>query len=732
MKHILVWLAVACSLCQPVFTQKRLLTIDDLYDPDRKTNFEGSAPSGLRWLADSTHYIQRKKNPGENLTSWLKVHAVTGRQQLLFSMERLQSAFLALPGFSSKEALNLASEGVFQYDGKESLLISYARDLFYYNINSHRALRLTNSPQEELEAEFSPDGKMVSFVRDNNIYVVDLAGPSERQITVDGSATLLNGILDWIYQEEIYGRGHFKGYWWSPDSTLLAYLQLDESRVPSYTLMDHMSVNPVVEQTRYPKPGDPNPEVKLGFVSASGGSTRWIDLGRYREAQPLVVRVGWTKDSNQVLYQVQNREQAWLELNAADIRNGTSQMWIRETSMAWVEPVDGIFWLKDGSFLWAGEQSGWRHIYHYAPSGKLIRRLTSGTWEVRSLFGADPDEGWVYFSANERSAGSVDVFRVRMDGTGLIRLTQKPGTHQANFSPDFKWFIDTWSDVTTPLQVRMHRADGSEARVIDANRVMVLEEFRLSKPEFLQIKARDGFLLEALLLKPPDFNPAKKYPVLIYNYGGPRLPLVRNSWGSTTGLWHQMLAQRGYLIWICDNRIASGKGVQSAWPVYRNFGELEFHDLQDGVNWLKAQPYVDAERIGIWGWSFGGYMVGYALTHSTDFRMGIAGAPVTDWRLYDSIYTERYMGLLQNNPSGYDKSSLLKSAGNLAGRLLLIHGLTDDNVHFQNSVQWVYELQKAGKKFELMVYPRSRHAVTDPLLVKHLRTLMTDFILEHL
>jgi dipeptidyl-peptidase-4 len=280
--------------------------------------------------------------------------------------------------------------------------------------------------------------------------------------------------------------------------------------------------------------------------------------------------------------------------------------------------------------------------------------------------------------------------------------------------------------------VRLLKADGSLARLINENKIDALKQYRLAKPEFLQVKTRDGFVMEAMMIKPPDFDPSKKYPVMSFTYSGPHAPQVRNGWGGQTYMWHQLLAQKGYIIWICDNRTASGKGVESAWPVYRNFGELELRDLEDGLSWLKSQPYVDGSRIGLWGWSYGGFMTSYALTHSNSFKIGIAGGSVTDWRLYDSIYTERYMGTPQNNPEGYIKSAPRLAAKDLNGKLLLIHGTMDDNVHMQNTIQFAYELQKAGKPFQLMLYPKSRHGVTDPYLVKHMRAMMTDFILANL
>ena len=322
-----------------------------------------------------------------------------------------------------------------------------------------------------------------------------------------------------------------------------------------------------------------------------------------------------------------------------------------------LEINENPIWLKDGSFFWASERNGWEHLYHYSADGKLLRQVTDGKWEVRSIEGVDEENGFIYFTATEHSHIAPHGYRIKLDGTGLTRLTMTEGTHRVDLSPANNYFIDVWSDLNTPSQVRLHDAAGKLVRVIDENKVDALKQYKLGTPELLQVKTRDGFVMEAMMIKPPDFDPRKKYPVMSFTYGGPHAPQVRNAWGSTTYMWHQMLAQKGYIIWVCDNRTASGKGLESTWPVYKNFGELELRDLEDGVSWLKNQPYVDGSRIGIWGWSYGGFMTSYALTHSKSFKIGIAGGSVTDWRDYDSIYTERYMGTPQNNPEGYKKSS---------------------------------------------------------------------------
>lgn len=721
-------------LCTTTPAQEKLLTIDDIYDPVKKVNFDGSPPAILRWLKDGTHYLQSKTDPRTRAAQLLKVTALTGEAVPFFDASKMEAALAKLPGLSREEARQLAHQRDYTMNSAQTaVLINHANDLFYYEFGSDRAIRLTNNPEEEVGEEFSPDGRMVSFVRNNNIYVVDIAGGRERALTTDGGPKILNGRLDWVYQEEVYGRGDFKGYWWSPDSTKLVFLRLDESSVHEFAVVDHIPRLQNVELTPYPLAGDPNPTARLGVVSAGGGEIRWIDRNnKYQPPDLLIVRVGWTPDSKKVCYQAQNREQTWLDLNFADPNTGTSQTALRETSKAWVEAIDNPFWLNDGSFLWQSERNGWRHLYHYTAEGRLIRQVTDGRWEVRALHGVDQAKGLIYFSGTEHTPIGSDAFRINLDGTGMMRLTQTEGSHRINFDPTFTRYIDYWSDVNTPTQVRLYNVDGSLARTIDENRVEALKQYKLGKADFTQVKTRDGFVMEAMMIKPPDFDPNKKYPVWSFTYSGPHTQSVRNGWGGATYMWHQMLAEKGYIIWVCDNRTASGKGVESTWPVYRNFGELELRDLEDGLTWLRSQPFVDGSRIGLWGWSFGGFMTTYALTHSTSFRIGIAGGTVTDWHDYDSIYTERYMQTPQDNPAGYQKTAPVNAAKNLHGKLLLIHGAIDDNVHLQNTMQLVYELQKADKPFQLMLYPKSRHGVSDPLLVKHMREMMTNFIIENL
>ncbi|HEX5732848.1 MAG TPA: S9 family peptidase [Blastocatellia bacterium] len=724
---------LSVSLSAAARAQDKLLTIDDIYDPEKKVDFSGSPPSGLLWLSGGTHYLQSKAVSKTRIAQLLKVDYATGEAKPFHDAAKMEAAFVGLPGMSREAAESLARRDSYQMNkGQTAALINHANDLFYYEFNSNKAVRLTSNADEEVGEEFSPDGRMVSFARNGNIFLVDIATQRERSLTNDGGGKILNGRLDWVYQEELYGRGNFKGYWWSPDSTKIVYLRIDEAPVRDFVVVDHIPLLQEVETTPYPKAGHPNPGVKLGVVNVAGGATKWVDTFNYEGGDFLIVRVGWTPDSKRVVYQLQNREQTWLDLNYADPDSGKTSNVLKERSKTWVEVLDEPHWLKDGSFLWFSNRNGWQHLYHYSRDGKLIRQVTDGKWDVRSLAGVDEAKGFIYFTGTEHSYVANHAYRIKLDGTGLTRLTQAEGNHSVNFNPTFTHFIDTWSDVNTPTQVRVFDSSGKLVRVIDENKAEALKQYKLGKTELLQVKTRDGFVMEAMMIKPPEFDPTKKYPVMSFTYGGPQAPQVKNSWGGASYLWHQMLAQKGYIVWVCDNRTASGKGVESAWPAYRNFGELELRDLEDGLAWLKSQPYVDGSRIGLWGWSFGGYMTTYALTHSKSFKIGIAGGSVTDWRLYDTIYTERYMATPQNNPEGYRKGSPLHAAKDLHGKILLIHGMIDDNVHMQNTIQFAYELQNAGKQFELMLYPKSRHGVTNPLLLKHMRTLMADFILKNL
>ena len=597
------WLAVALALTtSSAFAQQKLLTLDDIYGVAARANFGGTPVPAFAWI-DGDHYAWPRP-AGGGLVDWMSVSAATGATASLCGSA-------ARPRSLSFDAHH------------SSALLRTGDDLSVVTCADGNVTRITTSPGEKEEATLSPDGKTAAFVRRNNLFLVDVATGTETSVTQDGSEKILNGKMDWVYEEEIYGRGTTRAYWWSPDSSQLAFLRIDDTPVSTYITLDDISYDPKVETWRYPRAGDPNPTAKLAVIRANGGGLDWIDLSKYAGTDFLIVRVAWTP-ANQLVYEVENRTQSWLDLNVGQ------KTLFRETSQYWINSEDQTTptWLRDGSFLWLSSRSGFTHAYHYSADGTLLNPVTSGRWEVRALHGVDEQNGWVYFSGTERSPMGNDVYRITLAGAGLERLSQTAGTHDAEFSPNFAYYIDKWSAVMTPAQGRLHRADGREVRVVHSNVVDAFAEYKLSTPEFMQVKTRDGFTMEAMMIRPPDFDPRRKYPVYQFTYGGPHTQTVKNSWTLQT-MYHQLLAQQGIIVWICDNRSASGKGIESTAAVYRRFGDIELRDIEDGLSWLKQQPYVDGSRIGIHGWSYGGFMTSYALTHSTSFAMGIAGGTVS-------------------------------------------------------------------------------------------------------
>jgi len=728
---LLVSLAVLLAWARPASAQSERLSLDLIYDPEQSLDFTGAVPTGLDWL-DDERFVMRQPSEDDRPARVAIVTAATGETTPLIDGARLESALAAVTGLTAEDAAQAARGQLIWSQDRDAVVVLVHDDLYHYDHGSGALRRLTSTPGTEEEVTFSPDGRLVAFVRDHDLFVVGVADAAERALTTDGGPSRLNGKLDWVYQEEIYGRGRYRAYWWSPDSDRLAFLQLDETGVPQFTVVDHIPYRLETEVYPYPKAGDTNPTARLGVVRAAGGPIVWMNASKYTGTELLIVDVGWTPDGTRVVYQVQDRVQTWLDLNLGQAASGETTTIVHETSDAWVDAAPTPLYLEDGGFLWVSERTGWRHVYRYHADGTLAGQVTSGEWEVRDVHGVGAD-GWLYLSGTERSPIGLDVYRVQLDGSGLTRLSDREGTHRATFNPSMTSYLDTWSDLTTPPQVRLHAADdGRELRAVHDEPVADLAGLRLSVPELLQVETRDGFVMEAMMIKPPDFDPTRTYPVYQHTYGGPHAQQVVNAWGGTTYMYHQLLAQQGIIVWMCDNRTASGKGAVSARQVYRRFGELELRDIEDGIAWLERQPYVDAGRIGINGWSYGGFMVSYALTHSDRFAMGIAGGSVTDWRDYDTIYTERFMGLPQENADGYRASSPRFAAEHLQGQLLLLHGLTDDNVHVQNTIQFMYALQRAGKPFELMLYPRSRHGISNPRQVLHLRRTMLAFTLRTL
>ncbi len=597
---------------------------------------------------------------------------------------------------------------------------------------THPGCQLIGSPEDPAELiHFNHDESILVYSTKGKLNFLNLSNWELKAIEADSESTFV-GKLDWVYQEELYGRGNFKGYWLSPTGPNVAFLELDESPVHSFTVIDHIPVRGKSEITNYPKSGDPLPKVKLAVANSTTGESNYVDLSRYDGTEILISGVSWSADGKQILVQVQNREQTWLDLIATDADGKYPRMMFRDQTPAWIESPGDPGFLADGSFIWRSPRTGYSHLYHYTSEGKLIGALTEGEWEVRSFIGLDPAKEFAYFTATKENPLDVHAYRIQLSDGSISKLTHEPGTHSVDFSHDFSYFIDDFTTINSPSRYRLYRSDGTFLREFAASADDRLDYVNLAQPEFLTIPSDNAQPMDAMIIRPPNFDPAKKYPVLIHIYAGPQAPRVRNRWGGDWYLWHQMLAQQGYVIWMCDNQSASFRSVKHAWPIHKNFAENELNDIEKGVAWLKKQDWVDSDRIGIWGWSYGGYMTAYAMTHSDSFKIGISGAPVTDWKNYDAIYTERYMDTPQNNPEGYEETSVLSAAKDLHGKMLMIHGTIDDNVHLSNTMQLVHELQKAGKQFELMVYPQNRHSVKDKLQLAHLRKLMTEFVLDNL
>ena len=584
----------------------------------------------------------------------------------------------------------------------------------------------------------SPDGKWRIVTSGGNISVTEVATDKARPLTTDGSEKILNGVLDWVYDEEVYGRGSRFSFRWSPDSKRMAFLRIDESPVRFFTLLDQTPREQDAEVYGYPLPGDPNPAVELFVADAAGDAAPVrIDLSRYPAADRLLVNFRFSPDGSKLLYQVQNREQTFLDLWSADARSGSGgKLLIHEESKdGWVERTDDPTFLGDGTFLWTSERTGFKHLYRYNLDGTLLNAVTKGDWDVKSVLRTDEAHGLIFFDANAGSVMDAAVYKARLDGKGeAVCLTPEPGTHRAEFSPGGDYILDSFSAVGNPGKTVLRDLDGKALRTLSESRIPA-DAPDPGVAKVLRFRARDGYPLEGTLLLPPGWKPGKRVGILCTVYAGPSAPTARNAWTAVhAGAGDQFYARNGIAVWKCDNRSANPRGTRAAHTIYKNMGASEIRDIEDGLKYLIAEGYADPARIGIKGWSYGGFMTAYALTHSNMFAAGVAGAPPTDWRLYDTIYTERYMSTPQNNKAGYDSSSCIEAAGGLSGKLMIAHGMMDDNVHLQNTVQFIQALEKAGKDFEVCLYPgkSSRHGLGDRDLSRHQRRKEAEFLLRSL
>jgi dipeptidyl-peptidase-4 len=710
----------------------RAFTVDRIYN---ETSLSGHVTTGLAWSPDGKQLgFFKNAAPGrmkESHTEFWVMDAASGRSRVLVSADKLESVLPAQPG-KSTQATGLGRHAPPQYqwapDGS-ALLFQGPSSLVWFDLKTQTARPLVSGNENIADPKISPDGRYVSLVREHNLWLVGVIDAKERALTKGGTEAIRKGELDWVYPEELEIT---TAHWWAPDSSAIAYLEMDERKVAQYPLVDFSSYSGEADEERYPPVGGANPIERVLVAPVSGGEARAMDTGA--ETDIYIARVNWLVDSKHVAIQRLNRAQTVLDLLIADTPSGKSRTALSEKDEYWINVNDDLEFLKDGKrLLWSSERSGYRHIYLYDLEGKQLAQLTKGDWEVSAVQSVDEAKGLAYFTATEKSPLERHLYRVALDGSGFTRITKDDGTHVMNFALDASAFIDTYSNSMNPPRQDLFRADGSRVAVINENKVAELAGLHLSPVQFLSVRAHDGVQLNAMMIKPPEFNTSRKYPVIVFTYGGPHAQVVLNSWGGNNFLWHQLMAQKGYIIFALDNRGSAGRGHVFEEPLHLRLGAQELSDQHDGAVYLKSLPYVDGNRIGIWGGSYGGHMTLHAMFEDPeDFKVGFASAPVTDWHFYDTIYTERYLGLLPQNEKGYQESSPIKNAASLKGKLLIAHGTGDDNVHFANTLSLINELIEAGKYVEVLPFPGRGHGVSDPPARRILMNRVTQFFLDNL
>jgi len=649
------------------------------------------------WL-DDTSYLLRERDEKLKTTRLMKVAAATGEKTLFLDYDGLQKI---LPqGVVAAAAAEVSPD-------YSRFIYSHQNDLYLYIRKTQTLRRLTATPEEEKNPRLSPDSKSLAYTRANNLYAFDLDSGLEYQITADGSETVYNGWASWVYFEEILGRGsRYAAFWWSPDSRKIAFLRFDDSPVPIFPIFRSTGVHGELENQRYPKSGDPNPKVKLGIVALPDNKVVWADFDE--NADHYVAWPFWLPASDRLAVQWMNRGQDNIKIFSVDPKTGGKEEILDEKQAAWVEFFEDLYFFKDGSgFLLRSDVDGWRHLYAYDLKGKLRARLTEGSWQVAGISLVDEKNKWVYFSANKERSTETGLYRVRFDGQGLEHLSKEPGSHFCQVSPGASYFLDMSTSVEHPSRQDLFRSDGTRVRNVDSSESPTLKEYALAKKELFTIPTEDGYSLPAYWILPPDFDESKKYPVVFTVYGGPGAPTVSNSYPPVPWLY---LAQEGIIVLSVDHRGSGHFGKKGAALMHRSLGKWEMDDLSQAVKWLRQKPFVDAAKIGITGGSYGGYTTCLALTYGADyFTHGIASSSVTDWKLYDSVYTERYMDTPAENKEGYEFGSVMTHAKNLKGVLFLEHGDMDDNVHMQNTVQLIDALMEQDKNFEYMIFPNQRH-----------------------
>ena len=726
----LVLLLVACGLAQ---SEKKALTIESIFADGGIT---GRAPENVKWGrgGKSFSFIQRDDS-GEHGELWT-YDASTGEKRVLLSEAKLAPLSPPLSTFKDdreRERVTRYHQATYLWSPDSSrLLFSPRGQLWLYAVDNGVGVQFTSDPEQHLDPKFSPDGSRISYVYKHNLYVRSIHGNKEEQLTKDKDENILDGEVDWVYAEELEVRSN---YFWSPDGNQIAFLQMDETQVPTYPITDWLPTHPKVDLEKYPKAGDPNPVVRIGVVDAKGGKPKWISLSK--DPDIYIPRFGWMR--NGILWaEVLNRQQDSIELYFVDTHSGKSSRVLAETSKdGWINVNDDFQFLDAGDrFLWSSWRDGHTQLYLYsfdktnplAADAKLEHQVTQGDFEMMGVEALDEKAGVVYITCNKDDPRQRQLYAAKLDGSGMTRVTKEDGAHEVNFAGDAKHYLDTFSTATAPPRLLSCVVGGDCTPVWESRSV---EEYDLTPPKFLGFKADDDTVLYAELVLPPPEVAKEHLPVIVHVYGGPAAALVQNAWGASGShsddLFLQMMAKKGFAIFTVDNRGTPGRDRKFQTAIRNQFGAVELKDQLAALMQLFAQyPQLDRSRVAIWGWSNGASMTLYAMTHSDAFRAGVAVAPVTDWHLYDSIYTERYMGQPSDNAKGYTEGSPAKAAENLHGSLLLVHGTSDDNVHYQNSVQMTEALIKAGKQFRFMAYPNKTHGIAGMTDRVHLFHMIED------
>ena len=691
--------ALALLLAATALAQKKPITLDTLRDAARPRDVPGTAtwaPDGKTFVYEQDH-ILKQYLPAEKTS------------RLITSLAALDAAATTAPDNGPMEWTNRRTRtgGIEWSADGQSLLYSGDGDLFLIRVPSGTWDQLTKTPEPEIDAQLSPDGKKAAYLRGSDLYTLDIETRKETRLTSNGSATLINGGLDWVYPEEI---GLSRAFWWAPDSQSLTYLQFDISREPVFPHEDLLKTRALFEPQRYPQAGENNADVRMGVVPAAGGPTRWFDIGDTRHTY-LIARAGWLPDAKHVYVVRTNRVQNRVEARAIDTESGSASVIFRESDPYWINLKGDLRFLKDGKrFLWMSERDGHRHLYLYSNDGKEVKQLTRGSWEVNAIEAVDESSGRVFYTSSEPTHLERHLYSVGLDGGNAHRITKETGMHTISMGTG-GYYLDTFSNLTTAPITMLRSGDGRDVAVYRERDQKLTSEYTFLQPEIVQFPSADGTMLYGRLLKPAGFEDGKKYPVVVMVYGGPDVALpVRNAWLGVS--LEQVLAQRGYVVWQAENRGGAGRGHAFETAIYHHLGVTELADQVAGVKYLLSLGFADPARVGIRGWSYGGFMTINALLNAPAvFHAGFAGAPVTSWMNYDTIYTERYMGLPSENADGYAATALPRHAANLQGKLLIAHNFEDDNVLFQNTLQMITALQNANKQFEMMLYPQKTHDV---------------------